>query len=98
MTTIFELGQEVGIRKNPILGSQTGIIMAIQGDKYHVLCHAIFPHKWIVYICLSEDMFTPSPSLYKSTYDWNYLLSLFNDGIRYKKDENNYHIRENIPK
>jgi hypothetical protein len=99
MTTIFKLEQEVGIRKNPVLGLQIGIIIKIDDSKYHVLCHAIFPHKWIVYICSIEDLFMPPPpSPYKSSYSWTYIENLLINGLIYKKDETSYHIRENVPK
>jgi len=115
MSNIFTLGQEVGIKKNPILGPQTGIIMKmtptesassvttilpkITDDlKYHVLCRAIFPHKWIVYICGSDDIFTPPPNPYKSTYSSTYFEDLFSNGTIYKVDETSYHIRENFKK
>ncbi len=98
METIFTLGQKVGIQMNPVLGPQTGIIMKYENDKYHVLCRAIFPHKWIIYICGSHDIFMPPPNPYDTSYSWTDLENLFNTGIIYKKEETSYYIRENIPK
>ncbi len=97
METIFTCGQEVGIRKNPALGPQTGIIMKVTDDhKYHVLCHAIFPHKWIVYICRYEELFMPPPNPYKS--EKTDLQNLFSNGTIYKVEDSSYYIRENVKK
>ena len=99
MSHIFKIGQEVGIRKNPVLGPQTGTIMEITDDnKYHVLCRAIFPHKWVVYICQPEEIFMPPPNPYKSTYSLTYLENLFSNGTIYRVDTTSYYIRENVQK
>ncbi len=90
----FKVGQEVGLLKQKYIGPQTGTIMTITDDKkYHVLCRAIFPHQWVVYICEARELLAPSK---KSSYKWENLYELYSYGHIYKQSEDSFYLREAI--
>ncbi len=89
---MFIIGQEVGIMKNPLIVIQTGTIMRITDNKYYVLCRAIFPHQWIVYICNEDELMIQTP--YKSSHTLETLNKIFVFGSAYKETDTSYYLRE----
>ena len=96
MEPSFMTGQEVGILKEKSVGPQPGTIMKCTDDGYyHVLCRAIFPDKWVVYICTSDELL--QIPAYKTLYRWDNLNEIYNYGHIYKQSSNKYYIREAVP-
>lgn len=89
---MFTVGQEVGIERDPFIVTQTGTIMRIVDDKYYVLCRAVFPHQWVIYICREDELIIQPP--YKSSYSFEKLNDVFVSGAIYKETDNSYYIRE----